>query len=52
MIEVPPLETPSVQVIPIYVALVTATLFAKLIGAFGTRSITPPLPEPDYALAP
>jgi len=31
-------------VIPIYDALVTAKLFARLIGAKGTKTIVPPLP--------
>jgi len=44
---VPPLETPSDQVRPIWVAKVTDGLFAKLSGASGTRTIKAVPPTGD-----
>jgi len=43
----PPEEVPSAQVSPIYVAKVTARLFCRLTGAFGTKTIyaVPPTTE-------
>ena len=45
MITVPPFDAPGDHVIAIVVAVVTAALFARLIGASGTVKITAPLPS-------
>jgi len=52
MTEAPPSYEPSVHVIPICEALVTAKLFDTLTGANGTRRIVPPFPVFELSLAP
>lgn len=52
MIGIPPVETPSLQVIPITRSLVTARLLSKSIGALGMVTTVAPFPGFDIADSP